>query len=156
VPTNVLAVTGACFLTPRAAFEHVGGLSLTFPLNYNDIDFCLKLHNLGYRIVHTPEVRLFHFESSSRVSGPVAKEELKALRSRWGSLLRRDPFYNPNFYAGTADCLARVLPCERDLPSERFVSTVPDHLAETIAGSLTEGSPAAGSKVLDSDPKVPL
>jgi GT2 family glycosyltransferase len=97
VPTNCIAVTAACLMTRRDSFEAVGGLSLEFPLNYNDVDFCLKLLHAGYRNVFNPYAELFHFETSSRATGTVTDAELEALRARWGRILRRDPYYNPGF-----------------------------------------------------------
>jgi GT2 family glycosyltransferase len=96
-PTNCIAVTAACMLTRRDAFESVGGLSLEFPLNYNDVDYCLKLLYTGRRLVVDPWAELFHFETSSRETGSVSDDELAALRARWGRILRRDPYYNPGF-----------------------------------------------------------
>jgi GT2 family glycosyltransferase len=84
-------------MTRRDCFEAVGGLSLQFPLNYNDIDYCLKLYRSGYRNVFDPYAELFHFETSSRATGSVDDAEVGALRERWGSILRRDPYYNPGF-----------------------------------------------------------
>jgi GT2 family glycosyltransferase len=96
-PTNCIAVTAACMMTRRDCFEVAGGLSLEFPLNYNDVDYCLKLHHAGYRNVFDPYAELFHFETSSRATGQVSEDELEALRARWGRILRRDPYYNPGF-----------------------------------------------------------
>jgi GT2 family glycosyltransferase len=101
-PTNCIAVTAACLMTARDRFDAVGGLSLQFPLNYNDIDFGLKLYHSGYRNVFDPYAELYHFETSSRATGSVGDEELEALRDRWGRVLRRDPYYNPGF-GGRAD-----------------------------------------------------
>jgi GT2 family glycosyltransferase len=101
-PTNCIAVTAACMMTRRDAFESVGGLSLEFPLNYNDVDYCLKLLHTGRRVVFDPYAELFHFETSSRATGSVSEEELAALRARWGRILWRDPYYNPGF-GGRAD-----------------------------------------------------
>jgi GT2 family glycosyltransferase len=101
-PTNCIAVTAACLMTRRDCFEAVGGLSLQFPLNYNDIDYGLKLWRSGYRNVFNPYAELFHFETSSRATGSVNDTEVGALRERWGSVLRRDPYYNPGF-GGRAD-----------------------------------------------------
>jgi GT2 family glycosyltransferase len=68
VAQNFLAVTGACMMTPAAAFEEVGGLSTDLPVNYNDMDYCLKLRTEGLRVVYDPDTVLYHFESSSRSS----------------------------------------------------------------------------------------
>jgi len=104
VPCNYLGVTAACLMSRRDVFEEVGGLSLSFPLNYNDVDYGMKLHAAGYRVLCTPEARLHHFESSSRGPGEVADEEMDLLQSRWRHALGRDPFYSPHFLR-TADFL---------------------------------------------------
>jgi len=109
VPCNYLAVTAACMMTRRSVFHEAGGLSLSFPSNYNDVDFCLKVRHRGYRVVFTPAAELYHFESSSRGPGPVASHELELLRTRWGTLLTNDPYYNPNFLPTTADFLTPAL-----------------------------------------------
>jgi GT2 family glycosyltransferase len=102
VPGDYLAVTAACLMTRRATFDAVGGLSSWFPVNYNDIDYCLKVRQRGLRVVATPDAVLHHYESSSR-SGDVATRELELVRRRWGRWLRDDPFYGPNFPSGNAD-----------------------------------------------------
>ncbi len=101
VPGDYLAVTGACMLTRRDCFEAVGGFTTSLPLNYNDVDYCLKLRHRGLRVVYSPGARLYHFELSSRVSGQVASQELELLVERWGTVLEDDPFYNPNFLPST-------------------------------------------------------
>jgi GT2 family glycosyltransferase len=100
VAQDLLAVTGACMMTPRDVFEEVGGLSETLPVNYNDIDYCLKLRTLGLRVVYDPGTRLYHFESSSR-SPEVEDWELETLIGRWGDLTDPDPYSNPNLRYGT-------------------------------------------------------
>lgn len=72
------AVTGACLLTPRAVFDEVGGLTEDLPLNYNDVDYCLKVRGTGRRIVCTPFARLRHYESSSRTAR-ITEDEREAL-----------------------------------------------------------------------------
>jgi O-antigen biosynthesis protein len=117
VPCNYLAVTAACMMTRRSVFHEAGGLSLSFPSNYNDVDFCLKLRHRGYRVVCTPAAELYHFESSSRGPGPVASHELELLRTRWGGLLTHDPYYNPNFLPTTADFQTPALPVVNPTPT---------------------------------------
>ncbi len=121
VPCNYLAVTAACLMTSRECFHDVGGFSLEFPSNYNDVDYGIKLHRRGYRTVLAPEAMLLHYESASRGVRSFVLEELNLLTQRWGSLLRRDPFYNPNFLAG-ADFLTLVAPDGRT-PSELNYAT---------------------------------
>jgi GT2 family glycosyltransferase len=94
---NFLAVTGACLLTPREAFRSVQGFDLAFPVSYNDVDFCLRLRDRGYRSVFTPHAVLLHYEGSSRdTASPVQPWELTRFRERWAARYPRDPFYNDN------------------------------------------------------------
>ncbi len=98
VTRNYLCVTGACLMLRRSVFDEVGGMDEFFPLNYNDVDFCLKLHKFGYRNVFTPFAELIHHESASRPRG-VTTEELTNLKDRWMPYLKSiggDPYYNPN------------------------------------------------------------
>jgi GT2 family glycosyltransferase len=99
IARNLLAVTGACLMTPKALFERVGGLSLDFPVNYNDVDYCLKLRSDGERVVYDPDLVMHHFESSSR-SSDVADWEKSELLARWGTVTTPDPYSNPNLKEG--------------------------------------------------------
>lgn len=103
VPRNYLAVTGACTMTRTALYWDVGGYSEDFPLNYNDVDYGLKLREKGYRSVYVPEAELLHFESVSKEgAGGVRAGELEKFRRKWGSRYFVDPYYNPNL---PQDCL---------------------------------------------------
>jgi GT2 family glycosyltransferase len=99
LPHNCAAVTGACLMTRRDVFEKAGGFDESFPLNYNDIDYCLRVRQLGYRVVFTPHARLVHHESVTKAG--VFAEELDAFRERWGDVV--DPYYNPNLNPDTFD-----------------------------------------------------
>lgn len=51
----------ACALTPRAAFDAVGGFdSATFFLYCDDVDYSWRLRLAGYRVVFEPAARVFH------------------------------------------------------------------------------------------------
>jgi len=77
----------------RELFEKMGGLDEHLPSAYNDIDFCLKLREAGYRIVWTPDAQLYHDEPlRPRVNG----REAKYFKDRWDKVLKNDPYYNPN------------------------------------------------------------
>jgi len=99
VAQNLLAVTGACLMTAAADFERVGGLSTELPVNYNDVDYCLKLGAAGLRIVYDPDTVLYHFESSSR-SSAVAEWEKEYLLSHWLPVTANDPTSHPYMRQG--------------------------------------------------------
>ncbi len=47
--------------------------------NNNDIDFCFRLREKGYKIICTPNAKLFHHESASR--GLDIKNSYKVIKS---------------------------------------------------------------------------
>ena len=99
---NYSAVTAACLLTRREVFEAVGGFNEELAVAFNDVDFCLKIRQAGYRIVYTPYARLYHYESASRGSDTTPENtgrfraEIAYMLARWGAWLQNDPYYNPN------------------------------------------------------------
>ncbi|MFH1862103.1 MAG: glycosyltransferase family 2 protein [bacterium] len=48
------AVTGACMLTSRAVFDELGGFDEQFINCFEDVDYCLRLRECGYKVVYTP------------------------------------------------------------------------------------------------------
>ena len=51
----------------RSVYQEVGGFDeVNLTVSYNDVDFCLRLRERGYRIVWTPHAVLDHLESVSR------------------------------------------------------------------------------------------
>ena len=98
VNRNYFAVTGACVMMRRDLFQQLGGFDEELPLNYNDVDLCLKAHQAGYRNVLTPYAQLIHYESVSRDKG-VQPGEWQKLNQKWGKYFKitgGNPYYNPN------------------------------------------------------------
>ena len=118
VAQNFLAVTGACMMTPAAAFDEVGGFSTALPVNYNDMDYCLKLQSKGLRVVYDPDTVLYHFESSSR-SSDVEDWEKEALVDRWLPLTAVDPSTHPHLVHGIPRLRAHFDWASRRLPLTR-------------------------------------
>ncbi len=94
VPRNCCAVTGACLMTRYQVFRDLGGLDTAFPLEYNDIDYCLRLQTTGRSVVVTPYARLYHYEATTR--GKTAGTGRDLFRARWAKVFSRDPYYNVN------------------------------------------------------------
>ena len=101
---EVSAVTFACAMTRRKVFEQVNGLNETaLRVAFNDIDYCLRVCEAGYRIVYTSNAVLHHYESKSRgFEDTLEKQqrfanEVLYMQARHADVLRRgDPHYNPN------------------------------------------------------------
>jgi GT2 family glycosyltransferase len=104
VAQEVSAVTGACMLVRRAAFEAVGGFDeAELGIAFNDIDLCMKLRGDGWKIIYAADAVAEHRESISRgddfdeVKLARFMRENEVMRSRYGAALQHDPFYNANF-----------------------------------------------------------
>jgi len=87
-------LTLACAATTRRIFEAVGGLSEEFPGAFNDVDFGNKLRSCGYRLIWTPAVEMFHFESLSR-DPSTSPDEIRSIYRRWKSELDSPDPYLP-------------------------------------------------------------
>jgi O-antigen biosynthesis protein len=96
------AVTGACLVVCKDLYIRVGGLNEDLAIAFNDIDFCLKLRQMGYRNLWTPYAELYHHESASRGVDDTPQQrsrfeaEAHYMRDRWGESLHSDPAYSPN------------------------------------------------------------
>lgn len=75
-PTRVPCLSGACFLTPRATWEMLGGMDERYFLHVEDVDFFLRLTKSGGPALAVPSVRVTHFKSSSQVD-PLFVERRK-------------------------------------------------------------------------------
>lgn len=90
-------VTGAAFATRRSLLEQIGGFDEKLSLEFNDIDMCMRMRMLGYRIVYTPHAEMTHFESASRGTSFRPGAEVALFLQRWRELLEDDPAYHPRF-----------------------------------------------------------
>ncbi|OYV37327.1 MAG: glycosyl transferase family 2, partial [Rhodospirillales bacterium 20-64-7] len=104
VAQRVSAVTGACMLVRRAAFEAVQGFDeAALAIAFNDIDLCMKLARDGGEIVFLADVVAEHRESMSRGDdfrdAKLARfmDENEVMKQRYAGVLGCDPFYNPHF-----------------------------------------------------------
>lgn len=100
---DLTAVTAACMMTKRSAFEKVGGFTERFSVAFNDVDFCLKLGKAGLLVVYTPYVELYHYESLSRGTDLTHEakvrnyQERSDLFSTWHEYYTTaDPNFTPN------------------------------------------------------------
>lgn len=121
---NMLAVTGACLMVSKDKFDEVGGLNEDLKVAYNDIDFCMKLFEHGYRSVQCNGAVLYHYESLTRGMDEgneekyhrllAEKEKLYAAHS-WAKGF--DPFYNPNLIDNSSDYLPATKDCTQNTDS---------------------------------------
>lgn len=91
---NVSAVTGACMLTRTDVYKKLGGFDgERLGVEYNDVDYCLRVAQEGWRVVYSPQATLMHVSSASRGSDYKPEEHINFLR-KYGAY--RDPYVNEN------------------------------------------------------------
>ncbi|QEP42043.1 glycosyltransferase [Ectothiorhodospiraceae bacterium BW-2] len=99
---NCSAVTAACLLVRKEIYQQVGGLDEeNLKIAFNDVDFCLKVREAGYRNLWTPYAELYHHESLSRGEDDTPEKrarfesEVRFMQHKWGDILQNDPYYSP-------------------------------------------------------------
>ena len=103
VVQNYSAVTAAALAVRKTVFDEVGGFDeINLAVAFNDVDFCLRLCEKGYRNLYTPFAELYHHESVSRgpdtdpVKATRFQKEAIYMRERWTRQIQNDPNYDPN------------------------------------------------------------
>lgn len=102
-PCNYGGVTAACLMVSRKKYLSVAGLDENLKVNYNDVDFNIKMLDKGYYNVFLPHVELYHYESKSRgidinkKKYEQTKWEAKYIIDKWKDKIKNDPFYNKNY-----------------------------------------------------------
>ena len=107
---NMSAVTGALLFSRRDIYEKVGYMDEeNLAVAFNDVDFCLKIRELGKLVIYNPFVEFWHYESKTRgyEDTPEKKErferEANNFKTRWKDFIEKgDPYYNINLRDDTA------------------------------------------------------
>lgn len=84
------AVTGACMLVRRAAFERVGGFDAGYENSLEDVDLCLRIGAEGGEVHYCHEAVVVHMESASRGRRDRFQRSVDLYRRRWREKVRRD------------------------------------------------------------------
>ena len=102
LPQALSAVTAACLMVKASVFREVNGLDEGLSVAFNDVDFCLRVREAGYRNVWTPYAEMYHHESASRGTEDTPEKQIRFnseiafMKNRWGDILGKDPYYSPN------------------------------------------------------------
>jgi O-antigen biosynthesis protein len=90
------AVTAACMMMRRSVFDELGGFCEELAMEFNDVDLCLRLRQLGYLVLYAPRALLYHHESASR-GRQRSPHDAALFRQRWRNYIEAgDPYYNSN------------------------------------------------------------
>jgi len=111
---NYSAVTAACLMIRREVWDQLGGLDEKLTVAFNDVDFCLRVRDAGYRNVYVPHAELYHYESKSRGFDDTPKKIARAIaeqifmQDRWNISKVDDPFYSPHLTLTSEDYAIRI------------------------------------------------
>ena len=89
-PANVIApciaVTGAAMYLKRECLDAIGPLDEGYAMAYEDVDWCLKAWEAGYRVLYYPAAVLTHLEAKTRgvEQGERELESQQRFWDRWG------------------------------------------------------------------------
>ena len=64
-PRDVGWVTGACLMVRRPVTQQVGLLDDGMFMCFEDLDWCMRIQNAGWRVVYLPHSRVVHLEGQS-------------------------------------------------------------------------------------------
>ena len=96
-PREVQTLISACLLIPKKLLVEHGGFDPLFhPVQFEDFDLCYRLRDRGFRARYTPEVEMYHFESSTtqgvsgnRNAAAVIRNGL-AFKKRWQHVFQNE------------------------------------------------------------------
>lgn len=77
------AVTGACMLVKREVWEELSGLDESYPFGLEDIDFCLRARQRGWRIFCCNDTDSLHFESMTPGRVELDVDSRRLFMQRW-------------------------------------------------------------------------
>jgi len=86
VPNYVIGVTGACMYIKREVIQKTGYLDERYPMEFEDLDYCLRAWDEGFRSYYYPMAVLTHHESGTRDTkkGTREKESQRYFWEKWG------------------------------------------------------------------------
>jgi GT2 family glycosyltransferase/glycosyltransferase involved in cell wall biosynthesis len=121
---EVAAVTAACMLVRKDAWDDVDGFDEVLAVGFGDVDFCLRVVATGRRVLYSAHSRLVHHESFTRGVSEYDPHptDTARFREKWKRLLDAgDPYYNPGLSLTNSRWEIRLpIPCHAELRRRVF------------------------------------
>ena len=77
LPDNAIAdvdwITGACVMGPRAVYERIGGLDEGYYMYSEELDWCRRIKDAGWRVVYFPRAQVVHHGGQSSEQAVTAR-----------------------------------------------------------------------------------
>lgn len=88
IPQYCIGVTGACMYIKREFLDYVGILDENFPFAFEDMDWCIRGWEAGFRTLYFPSAVLTHVESATRAKNQTMsdkeKRSVEYFWEKWG------------------------------------------------------------------------
>lgn len=134
--------SGALLLTKRNLYEKFGKFDPIYePAYYEDMDFCMKLKDSGFKIIYQPKAQIIHYENVSKSKDKINDIVFKnrtIFYNKWESILRKHhkKFSNSLLARSNYDTKKRILFIDDMIPDPKLGSGYPRSFA--ILDSLVE------------------
>ncbi len=132
---NCSAVTAACMLVKKEIFDRVNGFDEKLKVGGNDVDLCLRIHDLGFLIVYTPYAALYHYEGATRKGQFPLSDYGYFTRKCDVKIKQGDPYYNPNLSLENEDNLFKQI---HDVKTETILAASTNFTTQSIATKLID------------------
>lgn len=98
VKRNVLAVTGSCLAISKKTIDDIGGFDENFMICGSDVEMCIRTYERGLHNIYDPFVKLYHFESKTRIPEDIPNCDFEMSKKHYGRYTGSgvDPFFNVN------------------------------------------------------------
>jgi N-acetylglucosaminyl-diphospho-decaprenol L-rhamnosyltransferase len=73
---EVAWVSAACLCVRRKTIEEIGELDERFPLYFKDVDWCLRMRSVGWKVIYNPRLQVIHLGGAGRPGGSLDRQEL--------------------------------------------------------------------------------
>lgn len=93
---EAFCIGGAMMILRKDLYESLDGFDEKLPLNYNDVDFGLRLRERGYSCVVDPGIEVYHFEGATKTGTSTVEQERFFLKHPGV----RDPYFSRWFDPG--------------------------------------------------------
>ena len=134
---EVSAVTAACLLMRKDAFDKIGGFDEALAVGFGDVDLCLRVREYGFDVLYCAQAELLHHESYTRGKSLVDPhpEDSALFQAKWRKILvAGDPFYNPGFsLLNTYWHYTNPIPCHVDINRRVFNRQIDTGMRESAA-----------------------
>ena len=88
-------VTGACLLIRKGLFDQLGGFDEAYVNGVEDVDLCLRVRDLGYRVRYVSDAVVDHYEGTSDGRFDHVRPNLERFVKRWNGHFDGDGRFIP-------------------------------------------------------------